>query len=461
MSKEPYLLIPRKVPLIKTNHRCIKTAIPVPDSISILEKLHAAEPRSMQGQPPIIWDRAEEFYIFDKWGNQWLDFSSGVLVTNAGHGRKEIRDAMITQINHGLIHNYCFPSEIRMQCCEKVLSIAPPYLNKVFLLTTGSEATENALKLARTWGQKQGGSKKNIMISFENAFHGRTLGSQMMGGSPGLKEWIVHHDPELIQIPFPDGFYQENVSFDLFLNTLQQKGINPDNVCGVITETYQGGGADFLPVEYVQKLRQWCTKHQALLIFDEVQAGFGRTGKMFGFQHYGVEADLICLGKGLSSGLPASGVLGRKEIMDMYPPGSMTSTHTGNPVVCASVIANIDLIVNEKLVENAAIVGDILQKELQRIVDHHAVTGVCHGKGLVAGLQIVKPGTKTPDKDLAYEICKRIIEKGVMFFSPVGKATLKISPPLCITEAAVKEGCQVIEAAIIEICKEKGIIDKK
>ncbi len=147
-----------------------------------------------------------------------------------------------------------------MKACEKILSVSPPYLEKVFLLTTGAEATECALKLCRTWGHQIGGMQKNFMISFDNCFHGRTLGAQMMGGSPSAKEWIGNLDPEIIQVPFPDGFYNENMSFDLFTQTLDEKGINPANVCGVITESYQGGGADFLPVEYVQQLRDWCTK---------------------------------------------------------------------------------------------------------------------------------------------------------------------------------------------------------
>jgi 4-aminobutyrate aminotransferase-like enzyme len=207
-------------------------------------------------------------------------------------------------------------------------------------------------------------------------------------------------------------------------------------------------------VEYAQRLRKWCTQHKVTLIFDEVQAGFGRTGKWFGFEHYGVEADLVCCGKGISSGLPMSAVLGRTQIMDVYPPGSMTSTHTGNPVCCASAVANIDLILKEKMVENAAKVGESMQKELQKLVKEFEVCGVCHGKGLVASLQIMKPKTKTPDKDLAIKMCQRIVEKGVMMFAPVGKASLKIAPPLCITEDAMKEGIQVIREAITEILKE-------
>ncbi|HME55630.1 MAG TPA: aspartate aminotransferase family protein [Candidatus Lokiarchaeia archaeon] len=455
MSDEIYSLEPKDVPEIETQYRRICTPIPVPESLPILERLREVEPISMRGQPPVVWDRAEGVQVYDKWGNMWLDFSSGVLVANAGHGRQPIIDAIIAQAQHGLIHNYCFPSEVRARCCEKILEFVNiPYLEKVYLLTTGSEATECAMKLARTWGHMQGGNAKNVMVSFENGFHGRTLGAQLMGGSSSLKDWIMHRDPDIVQVPFPDGFYNENTSFDLFEETLAQLNIEPDNVCGVIVESYQGGGADFLPVEYAQALREWCTAHNALLIFDEVQAGFGRTGKVFCFQHYDVEADLVCAGKGISSGLPVSAVIGRKEILDIYAPNTMTSTHTGNPICCASVIANLDLIISEGLVENAAVVGEVLQAKLQELATKYSIAGSVHGKGLVAGVQIVEPGTRNPDKHLANDICVRIIEKGLMLFSPVGKATLKIAPPLCITAEAVEEGCGVIGEAISEVLAE-------
>ncbi|MHA1792871.1 MAG: aspartate aminotransferase family protein [Promethearchaeota archaeon] len=450
MNDGVYSLTPRDVPHVETQYRKIKTRLPVPESIPILKRLREIEPISMRGQPPIVWNRAEKFFIQDKWGNQWIDFSSGVLVANAGHGRREIIDAVINQAKEGLLHNYCFPSDIRRKCVERILQFSSPYFEKVFLLTTGSEATECALKLSRTWGHKVGGMKKNIMISFENAFHGRTLGAQSMGGIPTLKEWIGESCPGFVQVPFPDGFYNEDISFDLFKKTLEENKISPEDVCGVITESYQGGGADFMPEAYVTELRQWCDDNDVLLIFDEVQAGFGRTGKKFGFEHYGVLPDLVCMGKGISSGLPVSAVAGRAEILDLYPPGSMTSTHSGNPLGCAAVIANIDLIESENLVKNAAEVGEVLHEKLQAIVEKHDIIGVCHGRGLVAGLQVVKPGTKQPDKELAIKICQKIIEKGVMMFSPVGKATLKIAPPLCITKEAILEACDVIEESINE-----------
>ena len=149
----------------------------------------------MQGQPPIVWDRAQGFQVFDAWGNCWIDWSSGVLVSNAGHSCPEVVEAIVAQARHGLLHNYCFPSAIRANLVDKLVSLLPASLNRVFLLTTGSEAVECAIKLCRTHGIKVGGPSKHVVVSFDKAFHGRTLGSQQAGGIPALKEWIVNLDP--------------------------------------------------------------------------------------------------------------------------------------------------------------------------------------------------------------------------------------------------------------------------
>lgn len=450
-------LVPRKVPLVETTHRRIVTPIPVPESMPILEQLRRHEPRSMSGQPLVVWDRAEGFYVFDRWGNQWLDWSSGVVVTNAGHNHPKIQKAILEQVQHGLVHNYCFPSEIRAQCVEALARVAPPELNKVFLLTTGAETLECAIKLCRTWGQKIGGRKKIGIVSFQNAFHGRTLGAQMIGGSPALKSWIVNLDPDMIQVPFPDGFRGVDTSFDGFLKALEVQGYSADRVAGVITESFQGGNASFAPTEYMQKLRAWCTEHQALLVMDEVQAGFGRTGTYWGFEHYGVVPDLFCCGKGISSGLPISAVIGRPEIMDIYPPGSMTSTHTGNPVCCVAVLANLRVIEEERLVERARTLGAILQPELRRLrLRFFEHIGMVHGRGLVAALHIVKPGTIEPWSELASRVVVRCIEKGLLFFAPVGYAgaSVKIAPPLVISEEALREGIAVLEEALEEVIRE-------
>ena len=236
-----YELIPRSVPLVETKHRKICTPVPVPESIPILEKLRRYEPESMSGQPLVLWDRAEGFNVYDRWGNKWIDWSSGVLITNAGHGRKEIADAIIRQAQKPLLTNYCFPSEIRAALVEKLVEMSPKPLEKAFLLTTGSETIECAIKLARTHGIRRRGREKVTIVSFERDFHGRTLGAQMAGGIPSLKDWIVNLDPAMIQVPFPDGFRTEDVSFGLFEKSVASQSVKPENVAGVLLETYQGG----------------------------------------------------------------------------------------------------------------------------------------------------------------------------------------------------------------------------
>src|SRR6058998_1087586 len=239
MGKE-FGIIPREVPHVETKHRRIVTPLPHPDSVPTLEKLRQFEPQSMRGQPPLVWDRAEDIFVYDKYGNKWLDWTSGVLVANSGHGSPELRQAINDQVNSGLLHNYVFPSEERALLVEHLVRLAPNGLEKVFLLTTGSEATECAIKLARSHGLRKGGTRKIGIVGAERGFHGRTLGAQQAGGIPGQKNWIVNEDPAIVQVPFPDGYWTENTSFDLFLDTLKQRGMKPENVAGVIFESYQG-----------------------------------------------------------------------------------------------------------------------------------------------------------------------------------------------------------------------------
>ena len=452
MAKE-FPLIATEVEPVSTEFRRLSGQIPNPATIKQIEQLRAAESVSMRGQPPVIWDRAEGVNVYDAYGNMWLDFSSGVLVTNAGHGRKEIADAIIQQASKPLLTTYCFPNQPRIELVQKLISLAPEPLNKVFVLSTGAESTECALKLMRTYGRKMGGDEKSVIVSFENSFHGRTVGAQQMGGMAGGKAWIKNLDPEIVHVPFPDGFRCEDTSFDLFKRTLAQLGVKPDHVAGVISETYQGVGPNFMPRQYAKDLRQWCDKHGALLCFDEVQAGFGRCGTLWGFDLYDVLPDLFCIGKGVSSSLPISGVVGRQEVMDLYGPNEMTSTHSGNPICCAAALASIEVIEREKLVENAAKVGPVLHEHLQRIKgEFPEIVGFAPSAGLVGGLLMVKKGSKDPDYDLAWDVVNLCFRKGLLLFAPVGVGggCVKIAPPLCITAEAVEEGCEVIHEAVKE-----------
>lgn len=452
MAKE-FPLEPVEVRPVETKYRKISGRIPTEETIEQLKKLRKFEARSMRGQPPVIWDRAEGFNVYDSFGNKWLDFSSGVLITNAGHGHPEIVKAIVEQASKPLLTTYCFPNQPRIELVRKLIELAPKGLNKVFLLSTGSEGTECALKLMRTHGRKIGGDAKSVIVGFEDAFHGRTMGSQQMGALGNGRAWIKNLDPEIVHVPFPDGFRNEDTSFELFEKSLAKLDVAPKNVAGVISETYQGCGPNFMPKQYAKRLRQWCDDYNVLLCFDEVQAGFGRCGKMWGFELYDIVPDLFCIGKGFSSSLPISGVIGREDVMELYGPNEMTSTHSANPVCCAAALANIKVIKQEKLIQNAAEVGKTLKSELTSIKKEFSdVVGFAPAEGLVGGLLMIKPGTKEPDYELAWNVVNLCFRKGLLMFAPVGigGGCVKITPPLCVTKGAVAEGCGVIRQAIKE-----------
>lgn len=455
MSEAKYDLKPVEVPQVKTRYRRIRTPIPVPESLAIFQALQDSEPQSMMGQPPVVWDRAEGFQVSDRWGNQWIDWSSGVLITNAGHGRKEIRRALEKALKKPLLTTYVFVHEQRSELTRALQALSPDPPNyQVFLLTTGSEAIENAIKLARTYALDRHGEGKRIIVSFDNAFHGRTLGAQLAGGIPGLKRWIVGEGATFVQVPFPDGYKNEEVSFDLFLDTLKRLKVKPREIAGVITESYQGVGPDFLPVEYARQLQSFCREHDIVMMFDEVQAGFGRTGKMFCYEHYGVEPDLIICGKGISSSLPLSAVIGRRDIMGLYAPGSMTSTHSASPLPVIAAVENLKIIQRDRLVEHAAQMETVLMPGLAEIQGRYPERlGCLHGKGLVAGIQAVKPGTKDPDAATAQAINLACLHRGLLMFAPVGIGgeCIKIAPPLVIPEDALRESIGVLAEACDEV----------
>ncbi len=446
-----YNFIPRDVKVVETRYRRICTKIPVPESLAVFESLRRSEPRSMLGQPPILWHKAEGIQVHDAWGNMWLDWSSGVLITNVGHGRKEICDAIRGLVDRPLLATYVFPHAERADLTAMLQALAPSKAEyRVFLMSTGSEATENAIKLARTYGIAKGGTRKHMIIGFGNAFHGRTMGAQLAGGSDAQKAWIVRTEVGFIHMPFPDGYRNPDVDFGTFLEALRTHGLSGADVAGVISESYQGGGPYFFPDAYARALEQWCREQDVALIMDEVQSGFGRTGKMFAFEHYGIQPDLICCGKGISSSLPISAVIGRADIMDLYAPGSMTSTHSGSPLPVAAAIANLKILQREKLVAQAASMDAPLRDGLLAIQARHpGQIGAVLSRGLVAGLQIVKPGTQEPDGETALAICERCFEKGLLMFAPVGQggACVKIAPPLITPRDALEEGLAVLGEA--------------
>jgi 4-aminobutyrate aminotransferase/(S)-3-amino-2-methylpropionate transaminase len=446
-----YSLEPLQVPRVETAFRRIVTALPVPESLPVLEKLLRHEPPSLACQPPLLWDHAEGAAVFDPYGNRWIDWSSGVLVTNVGHGHPRILEALRRLLDRGQLASYVFPHQERAELVERLAGLAPPGLDRVFLLTTGSEAVESVIKIARTWGLRRS-KKRRAIVSFSGGFHGRTLGSQLAGGIPALKSWIGADDPSFIQVPFPDGYYQEDASFAVFERTLAERAVQPEEVACVLSESYLGIGPDFFPARYAQELRRWCDRNGALLAFDEVQSGFGRTGKLFCFEHYGVVPDLIACGKGISSSLPLAAVLGRGELFSTYGPGAMTSTHSGSPLPVAAALASIQALEEEGLVERAAALEPVMREGLARVAAGRPQAGWTGCRGLVAGIRMVRPGTREPDPELAHQLNEACFRKGLLMFAPVGLGggCLKIAPPLSIPREALEEGLSVLSEVFQE-----------
>ena len=255
-------------------------------------------------------------------------------------------------------------------------------------------------------------------------------------------------------MPFPDGFKNPDTSFDLFLKTLADKGVKPEQIAGVMSESFQGCGPDFFPVEYAKKLEAFCRQHDIVLIMDEVQSGFGRTGKLFAFEHYGITPDLITCGKGISSSLPLSAVIGRAEIMNAYPPGSMTSTHSASPLAVKAALENLRILKAERLAARAAQLERPLRQGMDEIArKHREHVGAVFCRGLVGGLLMVRPGTIEPDGAAAMAINERCFQKGLLMFAPVGLGggCIKVAPPLTISKDALREGCTVLAEAFQEI----------
>lgn len=447
-----FSLEPTAVPRVETAYRRIVTELPVPESVGVFERLLEHEPPSMSGQPPVLWDRAEGASVYDRFGNRWIDFSSCVLLANVGHAHPRVLERVRRLLERHQLATYIFAHEERAELVERLASLAPPGLDRVFLLTTGSEAVEASIKLMRTWGRRLR-PEKRVIVSFQGGFHGRTLGAQLAGGIPALKEWIGFADPSFVQVPFPDGYLQKDISFRVFEESLERLGVPPDDVAGVLSETYLGIGPDFFPAEYARELRAWCDRHGALLAFDEVQAGFGRTGRLFGFEHYGIAPDLIACGKGISSSLPLAAVIGRSDVMSTYAPGTMTSTHSGSPLAVAAGLGSLEALLEERLTERAAALGPRLERALSRLESRFRERiGCVRSRGLVGGVRVVKPGTLEPDPDFAAKVVELCFRKGLLFFAPVGLGggCIKIAPPLSIEEGALEEGLSVLEEAFAE-----------
>ena len=450
MAGNTFSHTPIQVEKIETRYRTIKTQLPVPESVAMFEKLSGLEAQAMHGQIPVVWDRADDFQIYDKWGNVWLDFTSTIFVANAGHANKRIIKGLQNLLQKPLLHTYTYLSSERLAYLEYLIENTPAQFEKAFLLSAGTEATEVSLKLMRMKGQLDTKTKVGV-ICFSGAYHGRTMGAQFMNGPSSGRDWIAYNDPNIHHINFPypwlakdpEAFFEEEI-----YQLLEREGLNADrHLCGFMLETYQGWGAVFYPKEFVQALERFARRHQLLIAFDEMQAGFGRTGKLFGYQHYEVEPDILCCGKGASSGPPLAMVLGSAEIMDLPDIGSMSSTHSANPVACVAGHENLKALLEDGLISNAAELGKVFHRKLNALKDKYPNhLRYVFGEGLVAALVFMDQSNR-PLSKLCDRISELAFQRGLLVVH-TGRESIKLAPPLSITEEALLDGIGVIDACI-------------
>lgn len=444
---------PQNVPHINTKFRKINSQIPHPEDIKMLTKAYTLESRSMHGQMPVVWDHANNFQVFDNHGNSWIDFTSTIFVANAGHGNPRILDAVKEVIEKPLLHTYTYMSKERLEYLEMLIQKTPKQFEKVFMLSAGTEATECALKLMREHGIKKRKNRGGV-VCIEGNWHGRTLGAQMMGWNPAQKAWVGYHDPNIFHIPFPYPWNESALEdpkkfFKKGIEDLcQNQGLNPkEDLCGFMLETFQGWGAVFYPPAFIQAISEFSKEYDILITFDEMQSGFGRTGELFGYMHYGIEPDLLCCGKGASSGFPLALVLGSAEVLDLPDIGSMSSTHSANPIVCAAGKANLEALFNDGLIENSKSLGILFHDELDKIKckfsDH---LNWVEGRGLLAAL-IFKDSDGKPLNSLCDSIAELCMQRGLLVVH-TGRESIKLAPPLSISEEALLEGIEVLEQCI-------------
>lgn len=443
---------PIKVKKIRTKFRTIKTEIPAPESVEMLNKMYSLEAQAMHGQLPLVWDKADNFQIYDKWGNVWIDFTSTIFVANSGHANKRIVKGLKRLLEKPLLHTYTYASSERIDYLEYLIANTPNQFEKAFLLSAGTETTEAALKLMRLNGQKKG-KRKGGIICFNGAYHGRTMGAQLMTGNPSQKEWVGYQDPNIHHINFPYPWEVKSPE-DFFNHEIEQllKNKNLDankDLCGFMLETFQGWGAVFYPIDFVKALMTFSKKHNMLVTFDEMQAGFGRTGKLFGYEHYSVEPDILCCGKGASSGLPLAILLGSKEVMDLPGVGSMSSTHSANPLVCVAGHENLIALIEDGLISQAENLGNFFHSRLNEIkCKYPNHLKYVYGKGLVAALIFIDKNNN-PLTTLCDIISEKAFQRGLLVVH-TGRESIKLAPPLSISKEALVEGLEVIEECIKE-----------
>jgi len=439
----------------------IKTALPGPNAKRVLAGDEKYISPSYTRSYPLVAKSGRGVVVTDVDGNEFFDFSAGIAVTSTGHCHPEVVAAIQKQAAE-LIHmsGTDFYYENMVQLAERLSKIAPmPGPHKIYYGNSGAEAIEAALKLARYH------TKRQNVIAFFGAFHGRTMGALSLTASkPQQKRRFAPLVPGVTHIRYPDvyrgcsGGSQDAEAFALgcarFIEEKLFKTIlAPEEVAAIFVEPVQGeGGYVIAPTPFMQELRRICDKHGILLVVDEVQSGAGRTGKWWAVEHTGVQPDMVCMAKGIASGMPLGITMTRSEIMD-WVPGSHASTFGGNPVCIAAALATLDVIEKEGLLANSTAIGAHMMKRMADWPSKHRIVGDVRGRGLMIGVEIVKDQqTKEYAADLRDRIVEKAFERGILFLG-CGPSTVRISPPLVVNQEEADAAIEVLEEAIEIVSK--------
>jgi len=435
----------------------IITEIPGPKTQDILDSYKNYIFYNHPSPMPLVWESAEGSVITDVDGNRFIDFSSGVLVMNAGHSHPKINKILIEQIEK-LVHSYFAPTSSLLSGLKALASLLPTTHQKILPVTTGTEALEAAVKIARAF------TGKNEILSFFGGFHGRSYLAMAMGGLMGVKKGYGPMPAGHVHAPYPYcyrcpfGQVHDKCNFTC-LNFLEEvvRTVSSDDFAALVIEPYQGSsGVVVPPKEFIEGLRSFCDNHQMLLIYDEIQSSFCRTGKNFAFEHFSYVPDIICVGKGIANGLPTSAVIVRNDISQALGSLSWTSTFSANPISWASVYGSIEVMKEEKLAERAANLGELVFERLDQMKNRYSLIGEARGMGLSIGVEMVKDQeTKEPAKEEALEIFKICTQSGLVLIPPLGyfSNVFRICPPLTIPEELLDYGLLIFEEAIKKVCK--------
>jgi 4-aminobutyrate aminotransferase/(S)-3-amino-2-methylpropionate transaminase len=426
----------------------LRTDIPGPRSREILERKERVVADPLSIYIPVVIERGRGATLTDVDGNTFIDFTGGVGCLNVGHSHPRVVEAAQEQLDRFSHTDFTIvPYETYVRLAERLCELAPIANAKAAFFNAGTEAVENAIKFARAH------TGRPAVIGFEGGFHGRTLLSlSLTSKTHPYKAGLGPFAPEVYRLPFPNDYRGPDAATALeALERALVTQVAAESVAAIVIEPVQGeGGFVVAPREYLQGVRRICDEHGIVLVVDEVQTGFGRTGKLFAIEHYDVEPDLITVAKSIAMGLPLSGVIGKAEIMDAPGDSAIGGTYVGNPVAQAAAHAVLDVIGEEDLCARATILGDAMRTRMESWQERFPQVGDVRGLGAMLAIELVRdPATKEPDADTATAIVEEAARNGLLLLkSGIYSNCIRVLAPLTLTDAELDEALAVWEQAL-------------